>query len=101
MSGNNPFVRFLLKNGTSDPQFTAYALFGGSSDISINSFQSLLQPYSLNTLPSWCSLCNNNFSRGCEANSSIPSPFSTPTLNHHENFIAVGAGFIGAGVTLF
>src|SRR5260370_12473190 len=60
-----------------------------------------MQPSSLNTLSSWCFLYNNNFSRGCESNSIIPSPFSTPTPNYHENFSAVGAGFIGASVTLF
>jgi len=101
-SGNNPFVRFLLKNGTSEPQFTAYALFGGSPDISLKSFQFLLQRYSLSTPSSWCYACNNNFSRGCNVTS--PQPLSIPTRRPDggsNNLSAVGAGFIGAGVTLF
>ncbi|KAF8333104.1 histidine phosphatase superfamily [Cantharellus anzutake] len=101
MYGNNPVIRFLVKNGTSDSGFTTYSLFGGTKDVSLKQFRTLLQPHSLNTLSSWCYTCDNNFSRGCEANSTIPVP-PNPFANRSNNKLtAVASGLIGAGATLF
>ncbi|KAF8333105.1 phosphoglycerate mutase-like protein [Cantharellus anzutake] len=89
--GENPFIQFLLKNGTSDPHYSGYALFGGSPDISVSKFESMLQPFGLSTLSSWCGLCGTHITRGC----------GSTRASNNADLSSVAAGLMGAGATLF
>lgn len=100
--GGAPYVRFNFKNGTDDAVYTPYALFGGLGDVSLAEFNSHLQPYALRTLSSWCSTCGNNSTRGCDlvTAANISSIGNGSNARTHQPVSPVGAGFIGAGVTL-
>lgn len=69
-----------------------------------------MQPYALNNITSWCTVCANTVNTGCDvvalaatekaqltaANATIASLFS----GSNNSVSPVGAGFIGAAVTI-
>lgn len=59
----------------------------------------LQKPLGFADIPTWCSVCDNNQDRGCGALAAAAN-HSTVSAVHEHHFSAVGAGFIGAGVTL-
>jgi len=97
-------VRMLFKNGTNDQNFLPISggLLGSSGLIPVGDFVNAFQPLAINTTLQWCNACSNQQDRGCaayfqSANTSAASPSTCHSNNKVSN---VGAGFIGAGVTL-
>jgi len=97
--GGEPVLRFKFKNGTSDEGFTTYGFLNSTSDVPVSTFIKTLQPFAFDDVPSWCKVCNNTQDRGCAAISAA-SKAPVVALAHHDRVSPVGAGFIGAGVTL-
>ncbi|KIK90471.1 hypothetical protein PAXRUDRAFT_151872 [Paxillus rubicundulus Ve08.2h10] len=95
-SGGEPVIRFNFKNGT-DSEFTTYNFLGRTEDAPLSAFIDAVAPVAVNTTANWCSVCQNSQDRGCgaltlaaqQAHSAALSPISP-----------VGAGFLGAGLTL-
>ncbi|KAH7885139.1 histidine phosphatase superfamily [Phlebopus sp. FC_14] len=95
-SGGEPLIRFNFKNG-SDPTFTTYNFLSRTGDVPLSTFVDAMASAAVNTTADWCSVCQNSQDRGCgaltlaaeQARSAALSPISP-----------VGAGFLGAGLTL-
>jgi len=94
-SGGEPVIRFNFKNGT-DSEFTTYNFLSRTGDVPLSAFIDAVAPAAVNTTADWCSVCQNPQDRGCGALTlaaqqahSAASPISP-----------LGAGFLGAGVTL-
>jgi len=102
-AGGAPNLRFLFKNGTED-EFRAYGILGGTGDVPLAQFLNTLAPPAVNTTAQWCTVCANNVSRGCgeiaaaaaQASAAVQSADARP----HQRISPVGAGFLGAGLTL-
>lgn len=92
----DPVVRFNFKNG-SDASFTTYPWLNQSSDVPLSTVLAYLQPVAVNTTEEWCKVCGNQKDRGCAA---FYSSTLQPTDAGHRDISAVGAGFVGAGVTI-
>ncbi|CAE6470425.1 unnamed protein product [Rhizoctonia solani] len=96
-AGGSPFVRLNFKNGSAEAGFTTYNMFGTNQDTPLDEFTSRLSPYAIDDLNDWCTTCNNWEDRKCNlvaaANTSI-------VVWHRDAVSPVGAGFIGAGVTI-
>ncbi|KAH8552415.1 histidine phosphatase superfamily [Umbelopsis sp. PMI_123] len=88
-------VRMLYKNGTDQgTPLVPYGLFGlNSGAMPLDQFMGNISARSVNNLTSWCSLCGNNFSRGCQ-NLVVAASCSSDRVS------PVGAGFIGAAVAI-
>ncbi|KAF9235189.1 histidine phosphatase superfamily [Melanogaster broomeanus] len=95
-SGGEPVIRFNFKNGT-DTEFTTWNFLNGTGDMPLSAFIDAVAPAAVNTTADWCNVCQNSQDRGCgaltlaaqQARSAALSPISP-----------VGAGFLGAGLTL-
>jgi len=98
-AGGDPVIRFMFKNGTSDNSFVKYPFLNSTDDVPVSTFINALQPFAFSDIPTWCQRCNNTQDRGC-ANIAIKSTPMTITIGSHDKVSPVGAGFIGAGVTL-
>lgn len=99
-SGGPPVVRFNFKNGTSETNFTTYKFLDASStstDIPLSDLVNYLEPYGIDTINKWCSSCANTQDRGCAA---LAVASQTALDSHHQKIGPVGAGFLGAGLTL-
>jgi len=64
--------------------------------VPLSTFVNYLQPAAFDDLPTWCKVCNNSVDRGCANLVSVNSPISAM----HHRISLVGAGFLGAGLTL-
>ena len=96
-----PFIRFNFKNGTADPSYNSYGLMGSSSgDIPVETFIKNLAPIGVETLPVWCKLCGNTNSRGCQFLQEENVNTGSQGLRWGGNVSPVGAGFLGAGLTV-
>ena len=107
-SSSEPFVRFNFKNGTDDDSFRTYSMrfpgWDGSADtdVPLSTFVSAFQPAGINTTLEWCNACGQTQARGCAAlfagngTSSTGHAFSVS----HDTISPVGAGFLGAGLTI-
>ncbi|CAE6456962.1 unnamed protein product [Rhizoctonia solani] len=96
-SGGSPFVRLNFKNGSTEAEFTTYNMFGANQDTPLNEFTSRLTPYAINDLNDWCTTCSNWEDRKCN----LVAAANTSTFAWQKNAVSpVGAGFIGAGVTI-
>ncbi|CAE6413402.1 unnamed protein product [Rhizoctonia solani] len=94
--GGSPFVRLNFKNG-SEAGFTTYNMFGRNQDTPLDEFTSRLAPYAIDDLNDWCTTCSNWEDRKCN----LVAAANTSTVVWHGGVISpVGAGFIGAGVTI-
>ncbi|KAF8893680.1 histidine phosphatase superfamily [Gymnopilus junonius] len=92
-------IRFKFKNGTDD-EFNTYNFLNTSGDVPVQTFINTLKPIGFNDLPTWCKVCNNTEDRGC-ANLEASCPAASQNLSvHHDRVSPVGAGFIGACITL-
>lgn len=99
-SAAGPFIRFNFKNGTNDVSYNTYGIMGSASgDVPIQTFIHNLSPLGIENLPEWCTQCGNNYSRGCQflqqgnANAIVG-------LGWGGEVSPVGAGFLGAGLTV-
>ncbi|CAE6427058.1 unnamed protein product [Rhizoctonia solani] len=95
-SGGPLSVRLNFKNG-SDTGFTTYNMFGESQDIELAEFTSRLSPYAINDLNDWCTTCSNWKDRKCNL---IAAANTSTVVYQRIGVSSVGAGFIGAGVTV-
>ncbi|KAG9123234.1 hypothetical protein FRC07_000070 [Ceratobasidium sp. 392] len=94
-SRSAPVVRMSFKNGSDEAAFTTYSMFGAEGDTPLKVFMSRLSPSQINDLTTWCAACDNWTDRKCNL---VAAASATPP--HHSAASAVGAGFIGAGVTI-
>ncbi|KAJ8080850.1 hypothetical protein PM082_017685 [Marasmius tenuissimus] len=100
--GGAPVVRFNFKNGTDDAEYKTYNFMNSTSDVPLKQFLDHLQPASVKNTPEWCKVCGNNKDRGCgELALAATEGQSQASSSHHQTISPVGAGFLGAGLTLF
>jgi prostatic aicd phosphatase len=114
-SSGETVIRFNFKNGTDDDDFKTYNFLGQLNDVPLSSFIDALsvwlsipivfpmlrsfQPHTINSTARWCQVCNNSRDRGCDAIAGVVSSGTTTSSDHHKISL-VGAGFLGAGLTL-
>ncbi|KAL7279753.1 hypothetical protein ACG7TL_006160 [Trametes sanguinea] len=103
-SSSEPVLRFTFKNGTDDSTFRTYSMsfpgWDGSvdTDVPISTFINAFQPTAVNTTLDWCHVCGQTQARGCAA--LLGAATSAPAVAHHDRISPVGAGFLGAGLTV-
>ncbi|KAI0823176.1 histidine phosphatase superfamily [Trametes gibbosa] len=99
-----PVVRFNFKNGTDDAGFRPYAMSvagagaGAAQDVPLAAFVNAFQPAAVNTTLEWCHVCGQTQARGCAA--LLAAPATTQFVAQHDRISPVGAGFLGAGLTV-
>ncbi|KAI0373828.1 phosphoglycerate mutase-like protein [Pilatotrama ljubarskyi] len=102
--GSEPVVRFNFKNGTDDAAFRAYAMnipgwyTSGGIDMPVPTFINALQPAAVNTTLGWCNVCGQTQARGCADLLHVSN--RTVLLAQYDRISPVGAGFLGAGLTI-
>jgi hypothetical protein len=99
-SGGEPVLRLLFKNGTEDEALTTHNWFNTTGDIPVSTFVNYLAPVAINTTADWCTVCSNTQDRGCDAIAAAASQAAVAD-RVHQPIGPVGAGFLGAGLTLF
>jgi len=97
-AGGEPVIRFMFKNGTHDT-FNQYGLLGMPGDVPLSLFVDKLQPAAISDLSEWCDVCQNNADRGCGA-LALAKTQGASSVQIHQRISPVGAGFLGAGLTL-
>ncbi|KAJ8088244.1 hypothetical protein PM082_022316 [Marasmius tenuissimus] len=97
-SGGEPVVRFNFKNGTDDEAYKTYSFMNRTDDVPLKEFLDHLQPATVEGLSDWCRICGNEKDRGC---AELALAASQASSSHHQTISPVGAGFLGAGLTLF
>jgi len=102
---SGPFIRFNFKNGTDDPSYHTYGIMGSTSgDVPVQTFIDNLAPIAIETLPEWCATCGNNDSRGCQFLQGKTLQGNVGLggegLRWGGSVSPVGAGFLGAGLTV-
>ena len=96
-----PFVRFNFKNGTDDVTYNTYGIMGSSSgDVPVQTFLNNLNPLAVSTLPEWCTICETTNTRGCQFLQASNVSVGAERLRWGGNVSPVGAGFLGAGLTV-
>ena len=101
---SEPVIRFTFKNGTDDDTFIAHNMsFPGwdgttGGDAPLSAFVAAFEPSAVNTTLEWCHVCNQTVDRGCAA--LLGASTATSASQHHDKISPVGAGFLGAGVTI-
>ncbi|KAI0330803.1 phosphoglycerate mutase-like protein [Cubamyces sp. BRFM 1775] len=104
-SSSEPVLRFNFKNGTDDASFRTYPMsFAGwdgsaDTDVPISTFINAFQSAAVNTTLDWCHVCGQTQARGCAALLGAAST-SVQAATHHDKISPVGAGFLGAGLTV-
>ncbi|KDQ50369.1 hypothetical protein JAAARDRAFT_211778 [Jaapia argillacea MUCL 33604] len=96
INGGDLTVRMNFKNGT-NADFVTYGLLGTTGDVPLSEFISTMSPAAINTTEEWCNVCANTVDRGCAAYYTT-MPMTSATT--HQKISPVGAGFLGAGLTL-
>ncbi|KAJ3731464.1 histidine phosphatase superfamily [Lentinula guzmanii] len=99
-SGGEPVLRLQFKNGTQDDAQTTFNWFNTTGDIPVSAFTSFLAPVAINSTADWCKVCSNTEDRGCGAIAAAASQAAIAD-RVHQRISPVGAGFLGAGLTLF
>jgi len=98
--GSAPVVRFNFKNG-SDVDFVTYKFLGGVEDVPLSTLVNHVSPALINTTADWCAACGNTKDRGCGALALAASKAAASgNGGSHQRISPVGAGFLGAGLTL-
>ncbi|KAJ7644342.1 histidine phosphatase superfamily [Roridomyces roridus] len=101
--GGSAVLRLRFKNGTDD-QFTTYNFLGQTGDVPLQSFIDFVNPALINSTADWCTVCNNTQDRGCGAIAAAAAQANAAAINgighHHQRISPVGAGFLGAGLTI-
>jgi len=95
-SGGEPVIRFNFKNGT-DSDFITYNFLNRTGDVPLSAFIETMAPASLNTTAQWCSVCQNTQDRGCAA---LTLAYDQGHAAAQPRISPVGAGFLGAGLTV-
>ncbi|EGN98125.1 hypothetical protein SERLA73DRAFT_55599 [Serpula lacrymans var. lacrymans S7.3] len=95
-SGGEPVVRFNFKNGT-DSDFVTYNYMNRTGDVPLSVFIDTLAPVGVNTTADWCNVCQNNQDRGCSA---LTLAYNQGHAAASTKISPVGAGFLGAGLTI-
>ncbi|OCH91096.1 phosphoglycerate mutase-like protein [Obba rivulosa] len=102
-SSSEPVIRMQFKNGTDDDTFRTIPMtFPGwdgttsGGDVPVSTFINAFQPITINTTLEWCNICAQTTERGCAA----LIAGSTTASTHHDRISPVGAGFLGAGLTI-
>ncbi|KAL0578944.1 hypothetical protein V5O48_003035 [Marasmius crinis-equi] len=99
--GGAPVVRFNLKNGT-DNDYKNFSFMGSSEDVPLQQLLDHLQPAAVNSTADWCKACGNTKDRGCGALAAAESQGRLSAAgSSHQTISPVGAGFLGAGLTIF
>ena len=107
-TSSSPVVRFTFKNGTDNATYSAFPMrfagWDGSSsgnDAPLSTFVQAFAPAGINTTLQWCNACAQTQARGCAALYAGNGTGSTVSVGaHHERISPVGAGFLGAGLTV-
>ncbi|KAJ7081378.1 histidine phosphatase superfamily [Mycena belliarum] len=97
-SGGEHVIRLNFKNGTGD-DFETYNFLGASNDVPLSTLVNHVNPALIDSTTAWCAACNNKQDRGCAALAAAASQAST-NVGLHQLISPVGAGFLGAGLTL-
>jgi len=103
--GGEPVIRFNFKNGTGQ-EFVTYNFLGETGDVPLSTLIDHVNPALINSTAAWCTVCNNTQDRGCGALAQAAAQASAAALNsnagnhHHQRISPVGAGFLGAGLTI-
>jgi hypothetical protein len=114
-AGGEPVIRLNFKNG-SDPSFSTYNFLNRTEDVPLSAFIDamavseggriwfritlivyLRQPVAVNTTADWCTICANTEDRGCAA---LTLATAQGEAAARPKISPVGAGFLGAGLTL-
>ncbi|OAX39877.1 phosphoglycerate mutase-like protein [Rhizopogon vinicolor AM-OR11-026] len=95
-AGGEPVIRFNFKNG-SDAAFVTYNFLNSTEDVPLSAFIDAMAPVSVNTTADWCSICANTQDRGCAA---LTLATEQGEAAAQPKISPVGAGFLGAGLTL-
>jgi len=101
-AGGEPVIRLNFKNGTGE-DFKPINFLGGSGDVPLSTLVNHVNPALVNSTAAWCTACNNKQDRGCGALAAAASQASAAAVNanvRHQALSPVGAGFLGAGLTL-
>jgi hypothetical protein len=99
-SGGEPVLRLNFKNGTLEDAQTTFNWFNTTGDIPVSTFTNYLAPVAINSTADWCTVCSNTQDRGCGAIAAAASQAAIAD-RVHQPIGPVGAGFLGAGLTLF
>ncbi|PWY84893.1 histidine acid phosphatase [Aspergillus heteromorphus CBS 117.55] len=101
------YVRFLLRNGTTTPEFQSYPLFGlspSSIEIPYTEFKAKMETVSLNSTAEWCLRCDSSsvFCSGVLNDTSADATAAAAVLSSskRKGVSPAVAGVIGAVVTL-
>lgn len=97
-SGGDNYVRFGLKNGTQDADYTYYTMLD-TDNITLTQLKSSMNSYTLPDLSSWCHACGNTDSRGCQTIAAANETWSNNHVADGQTLSPLAAGFIGASVT--
>ncbi|CAK5284334.1 unnamed protein product [Mycena citricolor] len=101
--GSEAVLRFNFKNGTGQ-DFVTYNFLGSTTDVPISTLVQHVNATMINTTIQWCNACGNNANRGCGELALAASQASAVAVagfhSHHDRISPVGAGFLGAGLTL-
>ncbi|KAL4070021.1 histidine phosphatase superfamily [Scleroderma yunnanense] len=89
-------VRFNFKNGSA-PQFTTYNWMNTTGDVNLQVLSKTLSGPMVNGTAQWCNVCGNTQNRGCAAITLAAQQARSAALSPIG---PVGAGFLGAGVTI-
>ncbi|THU86228.1 phosphoglycerate mutase-like protein [Dendrothele bispora CBS 962.96] len=99
-SSSEPVIRFKFKNGTDDPDFKTYNFMNSTQDVALSTFVNYMAPAAINSTSEWCTICGNTQNRGCGAISAAAAN-ARAAAAVHQPISPVGAGFLGAGLTIF
>ncbi|RDH31842.1 phosphoglycerate mutase-like protein [Aspergillus welwitschiae] len=101
------YVRFLLRNGTTSPEFQSYPLFGhspSSIEVPYSEFKAEMQAFSLNSTQEWCLLCDSTsstvFCPGVLDDEDDGPSSSAASSSGRKGISPAVGGVIGAIVTL-
>ncbi|KAH7925893.1 phosphoglycerate mutase-like protein [Leucogyrophana mollusca] len=95
-TGGEPVIRFNFKNGT-DADFVTYNFLNRTGDVPLSAFIDSMAPAAVNTTAQWCSVCQNTQDRGCAA---LTLAYDQGHAAAQPRISPVGAGFLGAGLTV-
>lgn len=102
---SEPVIRFNFKNGTDDDTYRTYPMriiptSDASTEVPVSTFVNAFQSAAINTTLQWCDECNQSEARGCAALLANKGTYIGGIAAEHQRISPVGAGFLGAGLTV-
>ncbi|KAJ7175399.1 histidine phosphatase superfamily [Mycena filopes] len=101
--GGEPVIRLNFKNGTGQ-DFATYNYLNTTGDVPLSALLNHVNPVLINSTTAWCNVCKNTQDRGCGPIAAAAAQASAAAAKvdvaHHQPIGPVGAGFLGAGLTL-